>query len=295
MKRIQCYMTSLLLVAYVLVTTLFYPLQINANEIFTEKNLQKEIPSDGVKVTFIQLTSGEATLIELENGENVLIDTGSSFSEKELLLFLQERNIDHLEHLFITNQQDEHFGNFKKIMEQYEPKHLYYPYYLHEYFQKLAIGNEMEKRPVQEGDHLQMGNDTSFQIFHPNGTLALAPKDNSLVFQFRHGPHKFLFTSDISSHIEKRLLRDYDLKSEILKVGDFGSHQASSESFLEEVDAHIAVIFYRPQHYLVPEVLERLEETWIDIYPLKKHGHLLIVSGEHDYEVFVLPTTKDAS
>lgn len=259
-----------------------------------QPNIKKEIPHEGVKVYFIQLTSGEATLIELENEETILVDTGSSFSEKELLAFLHNQDLLYLDHLMITNPQDEHFGNFKTVYDQFEPEHIYYPHYMDDTFEHVKTKDDTTLHPLQKGDQFDVSEDARFHVLHPDKRLSMKTKDNSLVFQFIHDEQRFLFMSDCTRATEQYLLKDYDLHSEVLKVGDFGSMEGSGEQFLEEVDAHIAIIFYRPQHYLEPEVLERLKETWMDVYPLKEHGHVLIVSQGVHYDVFVLPSKQDS-
>lgn len=255
-------------------------------------NFKKEIPKEGVKVYFIELTNGEATLIKLENGEHILIDTGSHSSKTELFSFLREHQVQAIEHLLITNEKDEHFGNFAELYEEFQLHHIYFPYHLkEELFQDREL-IQLKLDPLKAGDTIQFHR-SKIKVIHPGKELSLSPQDNSLVFQFKHEKNIFFFTSDISDQAEKKLVSSYNLKSHVLKVSDFGSNQASSPEFLAEVDAHVAIIFHRPDFYLDHEVVERLEESWMDVYPLKKHGHLLVVSQKEDYELFVLSSKKD--
>mgnify|MGYP001170023317 FL=1 len=258
-----------------------------------EENLRQNIPAEGLKVYFIQLTSGEATLIQTPEEETILVDTGSSFSKDELFSFFNEQEIRHIDRLVITNAQDEHFGNFKDIYDTYEPRQIYFPFYLEDYFQQLELGEATEAHALKRGDSLEWG-ESNIHILHPTVPLSLGMKDNSLVFQLVHGEQRFLFMSEATRRVEQELLNGYDLHSQILKVGDFGSLEASGEDFLKEVDAHVAVIFYRPEYYLEPEVLERLEESWVDVYPVKQHGHILVISQKDDYDVFMLPPKQDS-
>ncbi|WP_307334869.1 ComEC/Rec2 family competence protein [Caldalkalibacillus uzonensis] len=261
-----------------------------SSEAFTPKNLRKMIPDEGMKVYFIQLKSGEATFIQLENGEGMLVDTGSKTSQKELIRFLSEQQIEHIHHLVITSQQEEFMGNFELIADLYEPQHLYYPFYLDDLFTSLELTAQAELHPLIEGDQVTLDEACAIKVFHPQPRLSLSLQDNSLVFQLVHGDQCFLFTGTVSKKVEKELIKRHDLRSHILKVSDFGSTNASSEAFLEEVDAHVAIIFYRSADTIEPEVMERLESSWMDVYPVKKHGHILVVSQKEDYRVFVLPS-----
>ncbi|EGL82241.1 hydrolase (metallo-beta-lactamase superfamily) [Caldalkalibacillus thermarum TA2.A1] len=257
---------------------------------FSPKNLRKIIPDEGMRVYFIQLKQGEATLIQLENGEAMLVDTGSKASQRELIRFLREQQIEHIHHLVITSQQEEFVGNLELIVDLYEPRHIYYPFYLDGLFTSLEKTEHAELQPLIAGDTIRLDEACELKVFHPQQRLSLSLPDNSLVFQLVHGQQRFLFTGTISKKVEKELMKQYDLRSHILKVSNFGSMNASSEDFLEEVDAHVAIIFYRSADTDEPEVMERLESSWLDVYPVRKHGHILVVSQKEDYLVFVLPS-----
>lgn len=261
-------------------------------EVYQFQNYHKEIPKEGVHIHFIPLTNGEATLILLENGEHVLIDSGNYSSQHELFAFLEEQQIEKIEHVIITNDKDEHMGNFRDLLSNYTLNHVYYPYHLDSVFSKLEGIEDQTLHSLSAGDSIKLESLSFIKILHPGKNLELSPQDHSLVFQFIHNKNKFLFTSDISDKVEEILVKNYDLRSQILKVCDFGSNQASSDAFLAEVDAHVAVIFHRPNFYLNYAVLERLEESWMDVYPLKKHGHIHIVSQKNDYELFVIPPAE---
>jgi competence protein ComEC len=255
--------------------------------------LDKDIPEEGTKVHFIQLTNGEATLIRLENGETILIDTGSYSSGQELFNYLSEQSVAEIDHLILTNEIDEHMGNLKKLYLGYHVKNVYFPYHLQDQIEELGLISSEKLHALKQNDELTFDPYNKIEILHPGEELALSPQDNSLVFQYVQEGNKILFTSDISEITEKKLIPHYDLHSQILKVSDFGSNQSSSPEFLAEVDAHIGVIFHRPDFYLEHGVLERLEESWMDVYPIKKHGHIIIVCSKGDYELFIKESEKD--
>jgi competence protein ComEC len=268
---------------------------VHVSEAITPPNYQKEIPHEGMKTHFIQLTNGEATLIELENGENILIDTGSYSSQKELFTYLNKQKITHIDHLILTNDKDEHMGNLTDLYKEIPVNNIYYPYYLEALFEedKDLKGTKLHSLKREQEITFDARKNIKIKIVHPGESLSLSPQDNSLVFQLIHGKNRFLFTSDISEKIELELVEKFELHSQILKVSDFGSNQSSSAEFLAEVDAHVAIIFHRPDFYLKPGVLERLEEMWMDVYPIKKHGHIIIISQEDDYELFIVEAGQD--
>lgn len=98
---------------------------------------------------------------------------------------------------------------------------------------------------------------------------------------------QILFTSDINQEIEQRLLERYPLKSEILKVSDFGGVAGSDATFLEKVDAQVGIIFSsdRELYALSEDVLERLNESWMDVMILEKEGEVQILSNGTNYSL----------
>lgn len=262
--------------------------KVNINQSF-----QRRIPDTGTKVHFIQLTNGEASLIQLENGENALIDTGGHSSYTELLNYLEALRVQEIKHLILTNMKDEHSGNAQEIMKQYHVANVYYAYPFDSYVQEMVKDESVKLTALSRNDELTLSSNGKLKILHPSDQLSRSPQDHSLVFQLSLWDHIFLFTSSITDQVEKELRALYNVRSHILKVSDFGSNQASHADFLEEVDAHVAIIFHRPGFYLDADVLERLEETWMDIYPLKKHGHIIISCDEDDYELFVVESENE--
>jgi competence protein ComEC len=262
-------------------------------EVFVPQNLQKKVPDSGAKVHFIHLTNGEASLVQLFNGEYILIDTGSESSLPELMDYLQSQQVKVIKHVILTSNNNEHSGNVKAISEIFPIEHVYFPYHLEKHFVDEIALDQVKFHPLRKKGEINFDSQGKIMVWNPGQQLSLSPQDHSLVFQLTLGRTIFLFTSSITDKIERELISESTLHSHILKVSDFGSNQASDPEFLEKVNAHVAIIFHRPGYYLDPEVLERLQESWMDVYPLKEHGHIVIVCEKDDYELFVVPSKQD--
>lgn len=263
---------------------------ITFGEAYTPRNLQKEMPENGVKVHFIQITNGEATLVELENKRFVMIDTGNSSSQIEVEHYLAEQGIKELEYLIISSFEEEFCGNLYWVLDNIGVQRIIYPYALEEDVQAIRQQYpHIQLLAAAKGDIFNLDQDLDIKVLHPNHQLSLSPQNNGLVMQLIHGDNRFLFTGGITEEIELELIKAFDVHSQVLKVSNFGSNQSSHADFLGEVDAHIAIIFHRPELNLDAEVLERLEESWAEVYDIKKHGHIIIYSEKHDYKVFLTP------
>jgi len=128
-------------------------------------------------------------------------------------------------------------------------------------------------------------------VLLPDEPLFLSPQNNSLVFRLVHGNLRFLFTSGVNEKAEERLHERYagQLKAEVLKVGDEGSSQGTSQPFLTAVDPQVAIIQTgKPRDKMKDgqtEVLERLGESWAETYITSDAGTITILSNGKDYRI----------
>ncbi|MFV9510662.1 ComEC/Rec2 family competence protein [Tepidibacillus sp. LV47] len=252
-----------------------------ANHTEEEKHLQ----DNEVQVSFLPLEQGEATLIQLANGDTYLIDTGNEYSQEQLLELLNEHKVVQMKGILLTNPCEDHIGGFEEIIHQYHVEQIYLPELIASTF-PITDSYRSKIKYIKQND-IEFWGPLKVQILSPQEPLSLSLQDNSLVFQLTHQKIRFLFTSDISEEIEKRLIKKYSLKSEILKVSDFGNNTASNPEFLQEVDPQIAIIFSSdPELYQTSDdVVERLKESWVDIYEVSKVGEVQIISNGDDYQI----------
>ncbi len=66
--------------------------------------------------------------------------------------------------------------------------------------------------------------------------------DTDLVTFLETPNYKVLYAGDISSAGEQRLIKDYDLKANILNIGQHGLFFSTGEAFMKAVSPDIAVI-----------------------------------------------------
>lgn len=246
----------------------------------------------GLVLTYFALPHGESTLVRLPGGKTMLIDTGRAEDWPVLFERLSERKLTRLDYLVITNDQPEHIGGYPFLEKQFLVDTVILPKLI-----QSSIENVVPLRPSQKRialttqDLPQLGDDVSMQVLLPEEPLFLSPQNNSLVFRLQHKQLRFLFTSGINEKAEESLLEKYgdQLKAEVLKVGDQGSNQGSSQPFLSKVDPQVAIIQtgklrdkMKDSH---TEVLERLGESWAETYITSQDGSITILSNGEDYRI----------
>lgn len=76
-----------------------------------------EIVSTALRVYFIHVGQGDATLLVSPTGETMLIDTGPPGSAPALLDLLKTLKIEHLDHVLITHFDADHAGSLEALLK----------------------------------------------------------------------------------------------------------------------------------------------------------------------------------
>ena len=106
--------------------------------------------------------------------------------------------------------------------------------------------------------------------------------NSSIVVMLEYGSFKFLFTGDVGSEVESKLVSSgTDLSCDVLKVGHHGSKYSSTASFLSATGADYGVICVGSNSYGHPttEALNRLSSASITVYRTDKNGNIVFSSN----------------
>ena len=116
-----------------------------------------------------------------------------------------------------------------------------------------------------------------------NGAGTSDSNDSSIVVMLQYGSFRFLFTGDISSTIESKLVSNsnIDLSCDVLKVGHHGSKYSSTASFLSATGAKYGVICVGSNSYGHPtaDALNRLSSAGISVYRTDQNGNVVFSSN----------------
>lgn len=251
--------------------------------------------SGDMTIEFLGLQAGESTLVRFKDGSTILIDTGHPDSENTLIQMLREEEITDIQYLVLTYYSKEYIGNTKALLEQFNVETIVVTEDLKDFIidpEWNYNGKVITSKPKKS---IKIQPDAQLYFLGPE-QLYESPQNNAMVFQLRHGDQRTLFTSAINAEAEKSLMASYDLQSEILKISDFGRIQGSYHPFIEEIDPQVAVVFHPGESFgTSEEVVERLKETWADVYSIKNRNvyeTVKIISNGKDYEVVELDSSE---
>lgn len=240
-----------------------------------------------LKISFIDLGQADCTLIQAPNGNNMLIDAGNSESYNRITTYLDSQKITKLNVVIATNANEEHIGSMGKIIQHFNIGKIYIPKVFANskpYTDLLSIIDEKGVMVSTTGAGVSMGLDPAvkFEMLAPNNTKYNNTNDYSTVIKLTYGKTVFLLASDAGWVSEREMLRKkYDLKANVLKVGNHGSNGATTGSFLKVVCPQYAIISVEAQNnlgYPGQSTLNRLILAGTSIYRTDQYGTIMITS-----------------
>lgn len=246
--------------------------------------------SDSFKITVLDVGQGECICVQTVEGKCYLFDGGSSsrqnVGERVILPFLQFEGIEKVDAVFLSHPDTDHYNGIRELLASGEIiiDTVYLPAAgsAKEWTAILEAAGKAQVQYVSKGDRWKMG-DMLLTCLHPEKNFEADSNACSACYLLEMDGFRMLFTADVEGQGEEAFisgLRDKNIKAvEVLKVAHHGSRNATSPSFLDEVDMRLAVISCgRNNSYGHPheEVLERLATENCDVRVTAKAGAITI-------------------
>ncbi|KIR02012.1 hypothetical protein P261_00826 [Lachnospiraceae bacterium TWA4] len=229
----------------------------------------------GLQLVFLDVGQGDGIFMKLPNGQVVMIDGGSSSQDKlakyVLEPFLKASAIASVDHWFITHPDSDHYSGFIEMMD----------YAKVVYFSSSVKNDELIQqitRPIKwvEKGQVYKSLGVTLEVLHPEkGFTSEDVNDTSIVLRLRYKEFSALFTGDLGSNVEDKIL---GVKADVLKVGHHGSKNSTSIEFLRSVQPKVAVISVGRNRYGHPhkDMMKRLEEIGCRVRRTDKEGMIEI-------------------
>lgn len=253
------------------------------------------------QVTFFNIGQGDASLIQFNDGEKMLVDCGP---DKKILAKLgqalpfYDRTIDYV---LATHPDLDHYGGCVDVLKNYKVKEIIINGHKKEndpYWRAWdeAIKNEGAIIKIIDSPEEWEISSSTLQFMSPDNSLPLevaaADSNNySIVFKLLSGRTSFLFTGDMEEPLEKALVHKYcsttsttcpAIQANVLKVGHHGSDSSSGEKFLNIVQPQTATVSVGKNKYGHPSlrVLKKLERVGAEILRTDEKGDIIITNTE---------------
>jgi competence protein ComEC len=275
------------------------------------------LDSTAVRVTFLDVGQGDATVVELPEGETVVIDGGAAYDSLDLgravvAPYLWDQGIRRIDHLIGTHPQLDHVGGLATLIEKF-PVGRYWGNGLERtepFYRKLQETLGRRRVPVlQAGEGRTIIDTPSCRLLVisppvPPARDAAAPSSSqvetrmdgsamnnrSLVARLACGSHRFLFAADVEGEaMEWMMGRGLELEADILKVPHHGARSSLHEGWIERVrpaDAVISVGRQNAYGHPAPAVVQAYRARGSRVWSTSESGAVSVrgslLGGERD-------------
>ncbi|MBR2023296.1 MAG: MBL fold metallo-hydrolase [Clostridia bacterium] len=267
-----------------------------------------------LRIHFLDVGQGDATLVELPDGKVMLIDGGDDEESHKttLLRYLNALKIDVIDYLIVTHTDSDHVGGLDVVAKYKDVKTAFLPKHQTMGAQYLEFEDELQKqdceiRELERTFISKASNENSYalSVLYPyieeREQETEDDNETSGVVWLSYQGVDALFMGDVSSKVENVLMQEdkdglltdfatpfYD--TEILKVGHHGSASATSTAFIEYVKPETAVISCGKNNaygHPAEQTLKTLLDREIAVYRTDEQGHIMITveQGETEYAV----------
>lgn len=265
-------------------------------------------------VQFLDVGQGDSILITTPEGENILVDGGGTLNfrkaeeqwrtrkepfevgAKVVVPLLKKRGIHHLDAVVLTHGDQDHAGGLQAVLNQIPVKALLFNGTLSgtkgiEQLLSTAITKGIPVYAIHQDMFLQPDRSTEMTFLSPEMTgdeqagLPLVKEQNhsSIAFILSMNGVRILFTGDMDIASENNILQDESNLSmrlqgtDIIKIAHHGSKTSTSEDWLREWKASIAVISAGVNNlYGHPnsDVVKRIIQQNMRIYRTDQQGEI---------------------
>lgn len=236
------------------------------------------------EITVMQEGQADAIILTTQN-HNVIIDCGEKDDGDDIVEYLKENNINHIDYLFITHFDKDHVGGFPEIAENVEVENVIVPDYEgtnKEYEKYLnAVSENNLGVTVLTKDISFVLDDCLFEVNPPQKKSYLeGDNDFSLIISLTHGDNKFLFAGDAESERTKEILRTFKGEYDFLKVPHHGRYNSATKQLLTSINPEFAVITDSEKNPAEDKVLDCLNNIGCETYQTKDGSVHISSDGE---------------
>lgn len=267
-----------------------------------------------VRLAFLDVGQGDATVVETGSGFTALIDGGGNASlfreswQKRrdpfevgadvIVPYLKSRGIRQIDLLIMTHGDADHINGLADVIERFPVQKVVRNFHFSRNEIEHKIMEKLRKRKIpvylaKTGITWRIDEKVLLTFMHPepdsgSGNLKETNDDSVVSLLSIHDFH-VLFPGDIGVETEKRLLRRWNWpKIDLLKVAHHGSETSTHEQWLQVLNPGYAVISagkYNMYGHPAPEIISRLKKRGISIWRTDLQGAVIFEIGKRSIKI----------
>lgn len=302
LKRALPALCALVLVLVIALVHLFVPL----SSLLPAERMEPREEGE-LRVHFLDVGQGDCTVIEFPSGDVVLIDAGdgSFLNRIHTVRYLKALAPARLT-MILTHADADHYGGFESLVRAFGADAFYLPAAGEDTPEYAALLDAVERSGAETGGMTRYGviadrSGAYLACISPRSLDDEEGNEASSVFYLRYEGVGVMLAGDISSAVERRLVRENALlegifdcgdfrvrpeETEILKVSHHGSAYSSCAEWLSLLSPEAAVVscgagnsFSHPS----PEALARISAAGAEIYRTDELGDVIVGIHEGGY------------
>ena len=256
------------------------------------------VPQGQAGIIHVDVGQGDAAILISKERKAMVIDSGDnavSYAYPNMKRILDDNNLKRLEYVVLSHPHQDHIGNTLSLISDYDIGSVVLngAVSTNETYQRilsLIDQKNISTSFVEKGNTFQLGS-MKLDVLASSPEEAVTNENNaSIVLLLTDGSFTEIFTGDAEKKIEQEIVSSYQkLPIDVLKVSHHGSHDATTEKFLQRITPSLAVISVSEENeYGHPhrETLERLQKRNIQIFDTATYGTVTILPQGEKYEVF---------
>ena len=260
---------------------------------------------DSVRVTFLDVGQGDATVVELPDGQVVLIDAGASYSRLDMGQavvgpFLWDQGIRKIDHVIATHPQWDHMGGLPWVIKKFQIGRYWSNGVTREnaFFQRVQEAIQevgLNEQVAWKGKEITRAGPCRLMVLNPpfagiafpsvrNSSQGGSELNNqSVVTELECGAHSFLFTADAEREALERLIQvPHKRTAKIVKVPHHGAKSSLNRQWINQLHGKAAIISvgrYNRYGHPIPAVLEAYREMGFPIYRTDEDGAVQVTAS----------------
>ncbi|MEC4674604.1 MAG: DNA internalization-related competence protein ComEC/Rec2 [Nitrospirota bacterium] len=216
-----------------------------------------------MRVTFLDVGQGDATLIELPDRQTILIDGGAAYERWDIgrmvvAPYLWDQGIRHVDHVIATHPQLDHVGGLAWVVKKFTVGQFWdngmereQSFYLD--LEEAVRNKNLADRVAWEGQDLLQTSSCHLYSFNPRQLTGMQATETSskagsfnnrsVVLKLTCGQQSFLFPADVEIPTLGRFVQEDTTKTaRVVKIPHHGAKSSFHRSWIKQLQGEVAVV-----------------------------------------------------